>query len=169
MAAIPLYKHPDYVEKYPMWRVLQDCYTGDPAIIKSPEYLTSHLNELLEGPTGQELRRGRERRTRYLNLPELVMSLWISFFFRDKPIYDKSATKLLEKFNAVKNIDGHGTTVTQFMKNILQSYLLFGKSTVMVDTLPIKASSKKAQEVLKLRPYMSMVSVLSTVDWDINT
>lgn len=163
-----LYKHPTYVENYLQWKTLYDCYHAERSVITSGDYLWFHRQEKVDGTSGAELRRGREQRTRYLNLPELIVSLWISFFFRDKPKLDKKVTQLFDPYGGCDNIDGRGTSLESFMKSVLESYLIYGKSVILVDAMPMEFASRKEEVEKGYRAYMSLIPVLSATDWNIN-
>jgi hypothetical protein len=181
-----LYKHPEYISTYDTWKVARDLYEGKREVITRPEYLWYHAIELkdknfdvtkfLNGEktranTGAaQLRKSREERTRYPGLQEVIVSLWQSLFFAEPGRPDNALEALLKDHNGLNNINGFGTSLHDFLQNeVLVSRLLYGKSVVLVDSMPIVARNLQEQRELGLRPFMSCINPLDVPDWKMYT
>lgn len=166
-----LYLHPQYKRNYDEWVVAYDLYNGKHDIMSSPKYLWSHLIETkLNDPQSRAFRVAREERTRYLNIPEMIVSLWTSLFFKEDPILDPETNDLLEKTGGLENIDGENTHFFEFIKNkVLLDFLIYGKSIVLVDSFGSKPSNLLEEKELGFRPYMELLAPLSVVDWSRET
>lgn len=182
--AATLYKHPDYVSNHDRWKVAKDLYEAKRDVIIKPEYLWYHAIELkdknfdvakfLNGDKKQvstgaaQLRTSREQRTRYPGLQEIIVSLWQSLFFAEPARLNPELENLLKDHSGEKNIDGNGTSVTDFIQEqVLVSRLLYGKSIILVDSYPIVARNLQEQREKGLRPFMSLVNPLDAKDWKI--
>jgi hypothetical protein len=154
-----LFTHPQYDFLSPDWELYRALFEGkhqklvDDSNILWPLYI-----ETKGGSVGPDLLRERKRRTRYLNIVEIIVSLWTSFFFREKPILTVEATELLG--DAQFDIDGQGTSFITFLKMVLENYLIYGKPIVLMDSL---------SEGENLRPFASLINPIDLVDWDLET
>lgn len=154
-----LYTHPDYTKFQKEWSLYKTFYDGKHSeLVNNSEILWPLYIETKGGGPGAELLAERKQRTRYLNIVEIIISLWVSFFFRTKPVLNAAALELLE--GAEDNIDGRGTILISFLKSVLEDYLVYGKSIVLVDSL---------SQGQNLRPFAQKLSPLDLVDWDIET
>lgn len=163
-----LYNHPEYDKHYPHWTELDDLYRGDHDTLVTADYLWPHMIEAnYADPLARKLRKAREQRTRYLNIPEIVLSLLISFLFRKRPEYSPALLKLLGV--GEKNIDGRGNSLLQFVKNKLtKDYLLFGKVAVLVDRTPQGARNRQEENESGARAYMDTICPLALPDWSLS-
>jgi hypothetical protein len=159
MAEVRLFEHPDYAAKRDEWAFLKSLYDGKhDVIVNDPNILWPLYEETRDDKTAKELLKERRQRTRYLNIPEIIVSIWISFFFRKDPTFSEEATKQFD--DQLNNVDGFGTTFVKMLKKNLENYLLYGKMASLVDSLA--AGDKK-------RPFVSIIHPLDFVDWDIET
>lgn len=169
-----LYKHPTYIAMAPDWERLGDMYKGDHDTMVKPIYLVPHTQELVNDAEGisKQMRAARELRTRYMKIPEIIVSLWTSFFFRKPYQLDQETVKLFQLADgssAENNIDGNGTSLSKFLQKFTEIYLTFGKSTILVDSFNIDVGTKNQEVGLNIRPYMELVKPLAIPDWDIET
>lgn len=163
---IQLYRNPDYARQYPNWKRYSDLYYGDYRTMRGADYLWYHKIESLNDADSRRLRASREQRTRYLNLPEINVSLWQSLLFRDEPILDAEALKNLD--GAEHDIDGNGNSFTTWLRDYAcRDYLVFGNVIALTDAFPFVAASKKQEQTLGLRPFVELLSPLNVVDWGI--
>lgn len=166
--SVTLFEHPDYSELAKHWTVYRDLYEGKHDILIAPQYLWYHQQELISDPDGYsaQIRRVRAERTRYLNIPEIIVSLWTSYFFKEEPMLDDATTELLAEDDAEDNIDGKGTSLFGFIKDgILKNYLIYGKPIVLVDAFPGEVRSEGERRNLGLRPYMELLNPIAVMDW----
>lgn len=166
--SVTLFEHPDYSELAKHWIVYRDLYEGKHDVLIAPAYLWYHQQELIPDPDGYsaQIRRVRAERTRYLNIPEIIVSLWTSYFFKEEPMLDDATTELLAEDDAEDNIDGKGTSLFGFIKDgILKNYLIYGKPVVLVDAFPAQVRSEGERRSLGLRPYMELLNPLAVKDW----
>lgn len=156
----------------PKWVRWRDVFEGDRETLSSSEYLISHAQEEVKDAerTGATLRARRVSRTHFLELTEIIVSLWQGLFFKENIILDKEAEELLKSDGSLYNIDGKGTSLQMFIQNdISERYFVEGKVIVMTDAFGIAAKSLSDQNNLKLRPYWEILAPLSVPDWDIET
>jgi hypothetical protein len=164
---IELSKHPYYDDLAKKWQVWHDLYEGDHDVLSSPVYLWPHELETengVIGKDGEKLRAIRIKRSRYLNLIEPIVSRWLSFLFRRDTNIPDSIRKMLG--DEIADIDGNGTSLETFIREkIGADYVLYGKSTVLVDTSPAQASTLAEAKLVGARPYLETLSPLEIVDW----
>ena len=160
-----LYQHPEYDLNKSDWEKWRDLYEGNHATLSKGEYLWYHA---LEAKTGDQnsanLRKSREQRTRYLNLIEILISLWTAWFFRKPPNLSDAKSLLGERLD---DINGAGKSFESFIKNdILKNYLLYGKSIVLVENASYQVQTRAEEQALGISPKMRMLEPLACVDWD---
>lgn len=165
--------HPEYLQNYDQWLLSKDLYDGNHRVLTgNSAYLWMHAIEEKSATdlASSEIRARRELRTRYLNLSEIIVSLWTSLFFKKEPRLDKSLEKLLAGHDGARNIDGRGTSLASFFRNkILPSYLLYGKVILVVDSLPIEARNLGDEIRAGQRPFLDIIEPLDFKDWSRNT
>jgi hypothetical protein len=155
-AAVKLYNHPDYEKERILYEKWRDFYEGDHATLTgNPRYLIPHYVETLGTPQSDKLLALRRARTRFLEVPEIIVSIWISFFFRQEPTLGADTLKLLNGIEG--NIDGQGTSITRFLEQVLVDGLIYGDKIGIVDTFANALD----------RPYWIRVSPMDLRDWDI--
>lgn len=164
--SVKLYWNPEYYWNRKNWIVWSDLYEGDHDKLVSTEYLWPHAIELKANDNdSRQLRRSREIRTRYLNLIEILISIWTSYFFRKSP--DFGAVKDLLG-NRIDNIDGQNTRFASLMKDqSLRDYLLYGKTVLLVTKSPSQAPNLEAERVNGYKPLLKALSPLDVTDWAI--
>lgn len=163
---IKLFNHPTYKSNKPDWIRYRDCYEGNHETLVSDVYLWKHHIESKTDPngTGQLLRNGRELRSRYLNIPEIIVSIWKSFFFRKAPRIPESTLKYLG--DAINDIDGNGTSLHSFLKDdVLESLLVYGYVYILADAFNVRAANLAEEMAVGARPYLGVLPPLSVVDW----
>lgn len=165
-----LYTHPEYRQNQEDWILARDLYEGDHNTLVS-KYLWYHaIEQIANDPQSSKLRTLREQRTRYLNISEILISIWQSIFFREPVRPNKEFKALLDEHDGEENIDGKGTSLDSFAKNhVLVSALNFGKTIIVVDSFPIQPRNLAEQRTLGIRPYMELISPLDAPDWSEET
>lgn len=162
--SVVLSYHPKYLDFRDDWILWRDLYEGKHKTLTKPQYLWPHVQESKGTSDSNELRDHRANRTRYLNLIEIIISLWQGLFFKTPPTIEGMDEKVVE------DVDGNGTSFYSFLKNeVLRDYFLYGKAIAIVDASPFTATSRAQEEELGLRPYIETIPALSMVDWDIET
>jgi len=143
------------------WR---DLYEGRHNIITGPEYTWRHALEEKSDAAAIKLLTRRMQRTRWNPIPEIVVSLLVSFAFRKDIELDDPTKALLGK--EVDNIDGHGSSLNKFAQSVLEQMFIYGKVGVLADAFGFDAKNEAEAQQLGLRPTLEIVNALSLVDWD---
>jgi hypothetical protein len=150
--AITLTTHPHYRQKQASWDKWRKLYEGKhDELVADLDIFWKHYSETKKG--GDDLFRERKQRTRYFNIPEIVISIWTSFFFREQPELSARAIEILG--DAVENANGKGTRFSTLLKESLEHYLIYGKAVAWVDSIG------------KDYRFANLINPLDLVDWDI--
>lgn len=161
-----LYWRPDYYWKRNDWIKWRDLYDGKHDILVGKTYLIPHSFEEKDTDTdSQKIRSGREKRTRYLNLMEMLTSVWQTIFFKKKPNFAD-----LEDFlgDRLDNIDGQGTSFFSFIRDcVLRDLLLYGKTVILASNSPEQAQT--LADETGVVPYLKALCPLDVTDWDLET
>lgn len=161
------YKHPDYDSLVKVWRVAKDLYEGDHDTLVGPNYLWRTEVELGK-LDGQRILDIRCQRTRYLNLSEVLTSLWKSIFFKQDPIYSNRVKKELAL--ELKDVTGKGTSLTTYLKDfLLTDMLIYGRSISIVNAPSTLQGTRGGNEAIGFRPYLQNVNPIAVVDWEIES
>ena len=158
----------------PRWQRYCDMYHGEHDTMVNDVYLVPHAQEQIKDAEGQSarMRAGRQLRTQYMKVPEIIVSLWTSFFFRNPYVLSPEVVelfKLTDGTSAEDNIDGYGKSLSRFLQNFTEVYLTYGKATILVDSFGIEVKTKGQEALIGVRPYMEIVKPLAIPDWDIET
>lgn len=166
---IRLYQHPYYTLMRDRWTLYKDLYEGYHEKLVESQYLWMHgLEKKDDDEQAQALRAAREQRTRYLNLMEIMVSLWTSIFFRNKPTPDDALAAMLKE--EIDNIDGQGTSLYSFVKDdVLKSILLYGPTYILADAFPLSVATEAQAREAGARPFLECLSPLEVPDWQIET
>lgn len=150
---IKFYEHPEYTKKKENWKKWHDLYQGDHATLVSDiNYLWPHTIE----ETNPKLFESRKRRTRYLEIPEIVISLWTSFFYRNAPEPSKDALDEKKLLSFLEDTDKSGTKFPAFAMKMTEVFLEAGKVGILVEA---------PSEGANLEPYAFVVHPLEIKDW----
>lgn len=165
-----LYINPEYRQRYDNWVIARDLYEGRHEVLSKSNYLWYHgIEQKANDKASERFRAAREERTRYLNLSEILISIWQSLFFRQPPKPDKVLKALLDQHGGEQNIDGQGTSLYSFIKNkVLVSRLNYGKVCILADSFPIQPRNLAEQQENNIRPYLDLIWPLDAVDWCVN-
>ena len=165
---IKFHRHPEWLAKAPEWVKYRDLYEGRHNVVTGTQYLWPHRIE--RTVEGGQLRADRQLRTRFLKLPEMIVSLWTSFFFWKPPTIGPKTLALLKDTGGDKDIDGNGTPFVRFWREqVLAQYLQFGKVGVLADAFGDQPKSKGEQVSRKIRPYLQVLPPLGFTDWQRET
>lgn len=164
--SIIFHQHPEYQSKLSDWVLYRDLYEAKHDVLQGTSYLWPHQIELKGDAGAIQLRASREQRTRYLGLPEMILSLWESFLFPKEPTADDAVKKLMG--DAINDVDGKKTTLYGYVKNTACQYLNYGKSLTLVSKNTFEAKNQAQYLALGIRPVFEMISPLSLMDWSID-
>lgn len=164
---VSLYQHPEYQRMLEEWQLYRDLYQGDHDTLVS-KYLVKHAAEVKEDADANKIFATRCLRTRYLNLQEILVSLWLSIFFRNPGTADAQLTAMLG--DEINNIDGKGSSLFTFVKEVTKYVLNDGKVFVGADAFPLAQgiSEARARE-LGARPFLECWQALDVPDWQLET
>lgn len=179
-----LQRHPDYQEHYDDWDLCQKLFSGQHKVVcKDPNILWPHAIEetvaslfpvdgqsssgkmfQLMSTLGAQHWARRSRRTRWLNLPEIIGSMLVSFMLREKP----NLSEVEELFgDDINNVDGEGNSLYSFIKNkFTLDYLKFGKAIIKVESTQHDAANLLEEMQVGARPYFRSISPLALPDWE---
>jgi hypothetical protein len=145
------FEHPEYRANKENWKKWKDLYDADhETLVSNPDYLWPHTIE----EKNPNLFRARKRRTRYLEIPEIVVSVWTSFFFRNPIEPSDDALELLVDF--IESVDRKEMSFTALGLKFVETYLQAGKAAILVDA-PAEGEN--------LEPYASVIHPLEIKDW----
>ena len=161
-----LYDHPDYLaERIDMQKAF-DFYAGKQDVMRS-KYLIPYLLERTEAE-GKAAFKQRQERTFYTNYFKCLVKLNLAYLFCVEP--DVTAFigegKVFTEEES-KNIDGTGTSLLDFIKEIARCSIMYPWFFANVDAPKAKLStgSNLEAEKLGLRPYGAIWSPLEVVNW----
>ena len=163
-STVQLFEHPRYIEMIENWQLYQDLYDGDHDTLVN-KYLVPHALEAKKDAAANELFATRARRTRYLNLQEIIVSLWLSIFFKSAGTPDAALTTMLG--DEIDNIDGKGSSLFTFTKEVTKNLILLGDSYVMADAFPLAVSTESQARAAGARPFLELLTPLEVRDWQI--
>lgn len=162
---IELYTHHEYEKQEKAWRKYKAFSEGDhDTLVNNNEYFWIHPKE--RSAEISDLLALRKQRTRYLNIPEIILSIWGSFFFRRPPVLDEVASEYLN--GAENDIDGKGNSIQSFIKQYAFNYFLYGRAIALIDKLPFESRSRAEEIDSGLRPIFINIDPLSVTDWSYN-
>jgi len=148
-----------YEQNHKRWKFLLDSFMGGNQY-KRGNYLTRYQ---LETEKEYEL---RVDATPLDNQCASVISVYNSFLFREEPSRDYgSIANLPELADFIKDVDFEGRSIDQFMKEVSTWTNVFGSSWVIVSKPNIGAVTKADELAVNLRPYLSIITPLTVLDW----
>ena len=148
-----------YANNQARWQFYLDSYTGGEDF-KKGAYLARYQLE-----TDQEYSR-RVANTPLDNQCKSLISLYISFLFRDEPQRDWDAFEINPTLEAIlEDADLDGRSMNAFMKDVAIWSSVFGHAWVCVAKPQTDALTLADELAAGIRPYMSVYTPLSVVDW----
>ncbi len=162
MADITFATHPAYDKHRAAWKRHRDLYEGEHrTLTENADYLWPHAFELKED--GRKFYAERMKRTRYLNLLDILVEIWKGIFFQKEPSVPEATRNLLEPIK--KNIDGEGNSLFSWLRDeMLPKLLLFGKPIALVEATALPDGATEA-DAAKHRPFIKLIDPLQFVDW----
>lgn len=146
--------HPDYATHSDSWTVQQDAFEGDGGFLTG-EYIWPYPSE-----TPDDLFK-RQSMARYHNYVETLVDLYVRFLFTQ----GVKRTSNSEEYNAwTENVDGAGTTLTEFLKRVAAFGLVNGHAGTLIDKTPDEPTGpSKADE--KARVFATIFPATTIIDW----
>jgi hypothetical protein len=96
-----------------------------------------------------------------------VISVYSSFLFRYAPVRDyASIANLPELQEFLYDADLDGRSFDGFMKDVSVYSSIFGHTWVLVTKPDVGATSRGAELAMGVRPYVSMLTPLTVLDWE---
>jgi hypothetical protein len=152
--------HEQYQNLNGRWRFLLNSYLGG-EIYRQGQYLTRYANESeMDYIT-------RMWTTPLDNHAKGVLSVYNAFLFRDPPNRDFASLEgdpVLQDFLDDANLEGQ--SFDSFMKDVSTYSGVFGHVWVVVTKPNVGATTKADEMTVGVRPYISMVTPLSALDWE---
>lgn len=153
--------HPTYAALQADWQFYLDSYMGGEHY-RQKDYLFRHLRE---SPKNYE---DRKQRAVYPNYSRKVIDINSAFIFKD-PIKRDSDDPGFEEFQS--NADRKGTPLTQIMAEQVGKLGMVAGHAVAVVDVPREAGvarTRRDDQLLGIRPYVSVYTPLDVVDWSID-
>ncbi len=141
------------------WRYLLESYVG------GDEYRRAgHLTRYQLESDGEYA--ARLATTPLQNHCQSVISVYTSFLFRHAPVRDfGSIANLPELMEFMYDADLDGRSFDGFMKDVSVYSSIFGTTWVLVTKPNVGATSRGAELAMGVRPYVSMLTPLTVLDW----
>lgn len=149
-------RHPEYNSLEPDWSFWSQSYNG------GEEY--AQAGHLFKHP--RESKKAYEERLKRAdrnNFTRQVQDLIVQYLYKEKPTRknEKASESILRFWN---NVDGKGTKIDDFMRQLATKVGLFGTYYVVIDKPQGIATTKAEQEALGLFPYAYTVSPVDVLD-----
>ena len=145
-----------YNDNIERWRFLYNSYIGGDEYRKGG-YLTRYQLE-----SDQEYA-ARCQATPLDNQCKSVISTYNSFLFIKPPIRELSDDWFLNEF--LKDADLEGRSWDNFMEQVNIWSLVFGHCWVLLTKPNINAASLAEEQANQIRPYVSLLTPLTVLDW----
>ncbi len=147
-------QHVDYVTSVEDWTLLLDAFEGSGGFANG-EYLWPYRYEANDDYCR------RQEMARYHNYVETVIDLYVRHVFTQDPIRQSANQDLIEWW---KNVDGHGTSIVEFMRRTVALALAAGHTGILMDMTPDEPSGP-AKVDQRSRPFLTAFTATSIPDW----
>jgi hypothetical protein len=158
--------HPDYKDASPNWLFFLRSYEGGKDYV-SEETLFTHFRE------NSADFKDRLKRAHYQNYCQPLTDFVPDFIYASEIERDPGSLK--PRFdNFIKNVNRSGTSLTEFMREVVEDARMYGHVFVQVDKPSLPPSLQVLGKVtvsvaqarrLKLDPYFIKVTPLEVLDW----
>ena len=153
-------KHALYKQHHGRWQFLYDSYVGGEDYRKKG-YLTRYQQETNDDYNA------RLQETPYDNQVMSIVSTYNSFLFRTIPTRElNSIERLPETEQFLRDADLEGRSFDLFMKEASTWSNVFGHCWIMVSKPNIGAQTRADEIANQVRPYVSILTPLTVIDWD---
>lgn len=140
------------------WRFLLESYMGG-KMYRDAGHLTKYTLET-EGEYNSRL-----RNTPLDNHCKSVISVYISFLFRETPDRDLDSIYSPELEQFMKDADLDGRSFNAFMKEVSIWSSVFGHCWVLMTKPSIDAATAADQQAAGIRPYVNLLTPAVVTDW----
>lgn len=148
-----------YLEYQPRWKYLLESYMGGEEY-RQAGHLTKYQLE-----TEAEYQ-ARLRSTPLENHCQSVISVYISFLFRENPDREfKELEMLPELKDFLEDADMDGRSLNSFMKDVAVWSSVFGHCFIMVTKPDVGAVTRADEVAMGVRPYVSLLTPMVVLDW----
>jgi hypothetical protein len=148
-----------YQQYHKRWKFLLNSFMGG-LEYKNGHYLTRYQLE-----TDGEYA-ARIDSTPLDNQCASIVSVYNSFLFREEPDREYgSIANLPELQDFIDDVDFDGRNIDQFMLEVATWSEVFGHTWIIVSKPNINALTKADELAVNLRPYLSIISPLTVLDW----
>jgi hypothetical protein len=146
--------HPDYQEHVGSWRVQLDAFEGGGGFL-SGEYLWPYPSE------GADDYLRRQRMARYHNYVETLIDVYVRFMF-SQGVKRQSTNQ--DYLAWTEDVDGAGTSLTDFLKHLAAVALVNGHASTLVDKTPDQPEGPtRADE--RGRVFLTVFPATTIADW----
>lgn len=147
-------QHPDYASHVGSWQLLLDAFEGDGGFLDG-SYLWPYPRE------DDRSFRERQQMARYHNYLETLVDLYVRFIFTQGVRRSSDS----DEFNAwLKDVDGAGTEINDFLKRLVAMALVTGHAGVLVDkTADAATGPTRADETAEV--VASIFTSTAIPDW----
>lgn len=146
--------HPDYAAHVEHWQLMIDAFEGTGGFADG-EYLWPYRNELAEDYNK------RQQMARYHNYVETIIDLYVQHVFTREPDRQTDDEDLRAWWD---DVDGHGTPMTDFLRQTVALSLAAGHTGILMDkTTDEPVGPAKADQ--RARPFLTRYLATSIVDW----
>ena len=146
--------HPDYASNQESWQVMLDAFEGIGGF-QTGDYLWPYRNE-----TEDDFLK-RQRMARYHNYVETIIDLYVQHVFTQEPERQTDHEDLKAWWT---DVDGHGTSMSAFLKPCLAMALAAAHTGVLMDATPdAPAGPSKADQ--RARPFLTRYPSTAITDW----
>lgn len=152
--------HPLYDENIDNWNLYYNSVKGGDNFANEDNLFTHRLEEADDYDE-------RLDRSYYLNFCDAIPAIYNSYIFKKE--VERPPDESISSFRS--NVDGRGTTITEFVKRIGFFSSVFGVMHALVD-IPSSTKaqpSKKDQREEGLIPYVSMIYPTQLRDWSLDS
>lgn len=162
-------KHPDYVEKLPIWQYISDLYQGSTSWLEYSSVgirLTTKTNQYIPKHPGETYDNwgARISATYYDDVFAKAVNRFVDMLFRQSPDYTGDAEEFGKDFN---NIDNAQNSVDLFAVGVALSAMLYGHTFIYVDTPVIDGKYTYADYLAgEFRPYWLQINPIQLINWD---
>jgi len=159
-AAELLATHPEYELHIESWRFLNNSYLGG-RHYKAQDYLPRYTYE-----TAEQYRQ-RVNETPLDNHCASIVNIYNSFLFSEPPVRDFGSmanNPVLTVF--LEDADHEDRSFDDFMSEVDRISAVYGHAWVVVDKPAADATTRADEQQQGIRPYVSMFSPPSVLDWE---
>ena len=152
--------HVLFNQHHARWLYLYNSYVGGDTYRKG-NYLTKYQLE------SENEYNARLEATPLDNQCKGVVSVYNSFLFREDPERDFGGLENLPELQEfMEDADYEGRSLDNFMKEVSTWSAVFGHCWIIMSKPNINAQTKADEQLMKVRPYVNILTPLTVVDWE---